>query len=76
MGVSRTAPPGARQLSHSCIRDVHDLTTTPNQLLADVHDRPVILPSVNYDLWLDPRFRDLATTTVMLKPYDAAQMRR
>jgi len=53
------------------------LTTTPNQLLADVHDRmPVILPPASYDLWLDPGFRDVAATTDMLKPYDAGQMRR
>lgn len=53
------------------------LTTTPNRLLADVHDRmPVILPAASYDLWLDPGFRDLATTTEMLKPYDAGAMRR
>ena len=53
------------------------LTTTPNQLLADVHDRmPVILPAASYDLWLDPGFRDLAATTEMLKPYDAGPMRR
>ena len=33
------------------------LTTTPNQLLADVHDRmPVILPAASYDLWLDRDF--------------------
>ncbi len=44
------------------------LTTTPNQLLADVHDRmPVILPATSYDLWLDPGFRDVAATTEMLK---------
>lgn len=31
------------------------LTTTPNALLTDIHDRmPVILDSDNYDLWLDP----------------------
>src|ERR1035438_2142881 len=53
------------------------LTTTPNQLLADIHDRmPVILPSTSYDLWLDPDFRDLAAMTEMLKPYDAGQMHR
>jgi len=53
------------------------LTTTPNQLLADVHDRmPVILPATNYDLWLDPGFRGVAATTELLKPYDAGQMRR
>jgi putative SOS response-associated peptidase YedK len=53
------------------------LTTTPNQLLADVQDRmPVILPTASYDLWLDPGFRDSGATTEMLKPYDAGQMRR
>jgi putative SOS response-associated peptidase YedK len=36
------------------------LTTTPNSLLADIHDRmPVILRPENYDLWLDPGFKDL-----------------
>ena len=35
------------------------LTTTPNSLLADIHDRmPVILNPDDYDLWLDPAFRD------------------
>lgn len=53
------------------------LTTTPNQLLADVHDRmPVILPAESYDLWLDPGFRDVAATTEMLKPYHAERRRR
>jgi len=53
------------------------LTTTPNQLLAKVHDRmPVILPVASYDLWLDPGFRDLATATAMLKPYGSERMRR
>src|SRR5271157_930906 len=36
------------------------LTTTPNSLLADIHDRmPVILRQENYDLWLDPGFKDV-----------------
>jgi putative SOS response-associated peptidase YedK len=53
------------------------LTTTPNQLLADIHDRmPVILGAEIYDLWLDPGFRDLGATTEMLRPFDAMQMRR
>jgi putative SOS response-associated peptidase YedK len=53
------------------------LTTTPNSLLADIHDRmPVILKAENYDLWLDPAFRDTASVTEMLKPFDAALMRR
>ena len=39
------------------------LTTKPNRLLADIHDRmPVILPRESYDLWLDPGFRDVAAT--------------
>jgi putative SOS response-associated peptidase YedK len=34
------------------------ITTTPNSLLQDVHDRmPVILPDDVYDLWLDPGFQ-------------------
>jgi putative SOS response-associated peptidase YedK len=53
------------------------LTTTPNQLLTDIHDRmPVILSSENYDLWLDPGFRDVAAVTEMLQPFDADRMRR
>jgi putative SOS response-associated peptidase YedK len=53
------------------------LTTTPNQLLADVHNRmPAILSSENYDLWLDPGFRDVAAATEVLTPFDAGLMRR
>ena len=53
------------------------MTTTPNQLLADIHNRmPVILSPVNYDLWLDPGFRDVEEITAMLKPFDAELMRR
>ncbi len=52
------------------------LTTTPNALTAVVHDRmPVILDSDNYDLWLDPRMKDVTAVTEMLKPYDARFMR-
>lgn len=53
------------------------LTTTPNQLMADVHDRmPVILPPASYDRWLDPGFQDVAETASMLRPFDAEVMRR
>jgi len=52
------------------------LTTTPNSLQADVHDRmPVILRQENYDLWLDPGFRDVKALAEVLVPFDAAQMR-
>jgi putative SOS response-associated peptidase YedK len=53
------------------------LTTTPNSLLAEIHDRmPVILSPENYDLWLDPAFRDTTSVSEMLKPFDAGLMRR
>jgi putative SOS response-associated peptidase YedK len=53
------------------------LTTTPNALLADVHDRmPVILSPDNYDLWLDPDYRDLSAASETLRPFDPALMRR
>jgi putative SOS response-associated peptidase YedK len=53
------------------------LTTTPNDLLADVHDRmPVILPVEDYDRWLDPGMQDLDRAARLLKPYDSGLMRR
>ena len=53
------------------------LTTRPNSLLADVHDRmPVILEPDNYDQWLDPGVKDDTTVMEMLHPYDAHQMKR
>jgi putative SOS response-associated peptidase YedK len=53
------------------------LTTMPNSLLSDVHDRmPVILGSDCYELWLDPGFRDLESLRAMLKPFAAGTMKR
>ncbi len=53
------------------------LTTTPNQLMADVHDRmPVILSPESYDLWLDPGFREVAAVSAVLRPFDTDLMRR
>ncbi len=53
------------------------LTTTPNSLLADIHDRmPVILNPHHYDLWLDPAFRNPVSVSEMLKPFDSTVMRR
>ena len=52
------------------------LTTTPNSLLADVHDRmPVILRQENYHLWLDPSFKDVKALEELMAPFDAAKMR-
>jgi putative SOS response-associated peptidase YedK len=53
------------------------LTTTPNALLADVHDRmPVILPLEQYDLWLDPGFNSTDDLREMLLPYEPSLMKR
>jgi putative SOS response-associated peptidase YedK len=53
------------------------LTTGPNELMQDVHDRmPVILDPEDYDLWLDPRFTKIAELAALLKPYPAGAMRR
>jgi putative SOS response-associated peptidase YedK len=53
------------------------LTTTPNSLVADMHDRmPVIVAPDKYDVWLDPDARDFDAIKDILKPYEAAQMRR
>ncbi len=52
------------------------LTTTPNSLVAGLHDRmPVIVPSDKYDLWLDPDVTDFQAIRDILKPYDAKVMR-
>jgi putative SOS response-associated peptidase YedK len=37
---------------------------------------PVILRPDDYDLWLDPAFRDMASVSEMLKPFDPMLMRR
>jgi putative SOS response-associated peptidase YedK len=53
------------------------ITTTPNALLADVHDRmPVILPVDNYDVWLDPGFKGTDDLKAMLLPYEPFLMKR
>jgi putative SOS response-associated peptidase YedK len=52
------------------------LTTTPNSLVADLHDRmPVIVPPDKYDLWLDPDVTAFKAIRDILKPYDANLMR-
>ena len=53
------------------------LTTAPNTLLADIHNRmPVILATAHYDHWLDPSMQDVATAASLLKPFDANLMKR
>ena len=53
------------------------LTTVPNELLTDVHDRmPVILPSENYQEWLVAPTSGCGRLRNLLRPFDAAMMRR
>jgi hypothetical protein len=62
--------------SGTAIETCSILTTTPNSLLAEVHDRmPVILQPTNYESWLDAGFEDLDILTGMLKPFDPARMK-
>jgi putative SOS response-associated peptidase YedK len=52
------------------------LTTEPNAVVADIHDRmPVILPPEAYALWLDPRVTDPRKLQSLLGPYPAEAMR-
>lgn len=51
------------------------ITTTPNELLAQIHNRmPVILPPATYSQWLDPAERNPDELSNLLKPYPAEQM--
>ena len=51
------------------------LTTTPNALMAPVHNRmPVIVPPSAYDQWLDPTLSDPARLEPLLRPYPAVEM--
>jgi putative SOS response-associated peptidase YedK len=51
------------------------LTTSPNELVAPIHDRmPVIVAPQDFDRWLDPKV-DAAGVADLLKPYPAEAMR-
>lgn len=53
------------------------LTTSPNELLADVHDRmPVILRPEHYSMWLTAAVSASGRLADMLVPYDAGEMKR
>jgi putative SOS response-associated peptidase YedK len=53
------------------------LTTKPNSLVADVHDRmPVILSAEDYDLWLDPGVTAPSRVTGCLQPFNARLMKK
>jgi putative SOS response-associated peptidase YedK len=51
------------------------ITTTPNELVAEMHDRmPVILRREDEAVWLDRSIRDIELLGSLLKPYPAEHM--
>ena len=56
------------------IRSCAILTTAPNALAGEIHDRmPVILPAGSYDAWLDPE-AEKEELVALLAPYPEAEM--
>jgi putative SOS response-associated peptidase YedK len=67
---------GWKDSSGQWVKTCTILTTTPNALAANVHDRmPVILDRDSYNLWLDPGITNVQVISALLKPYDARLMR-
>jgi putative SOS response-associated peptidase YedK len=65
-----TSPEGAK--IHTCTI----ITTTPNRLVADIHDRmPVILRREDEPVWLNRENDDVERLAALLKPYPAEAMR-
>jgi len=63
------APDGTDIIS-ACV-----ITTTPNEVMASIHDRmPVLLQPAQFEAWLDPSLRDTATLSRFLLPAPAAGM--
>lgn len=51
------------------------ITTTPNELIAEIHDRmPVVLRPEAYTVWLDPMIRTPEVLNELLRPYPASEM--
>jgi putative SOS response-associated peptidase YedK len=58
------------------IKSCSILTTTPNAVTSQVHDRmPAILRRDDYDLWLDPGMTNADAVSDLLKPFAAHLMR-
>ncbi|WHX47283.1 SOS response-associated peptidase [Paenibacillus woosongensis] len=52
------------------------ITTTPNRLMADIHNRmPVILQKEDEAEWLDRDHADVTALMQLLRPYDSNEMR-
>jgi putative SOS response-associated peptidase YedK len=51
------------------------LTATPNELVRGLHHRmAVILPSNDYDLWLDPSVQEVERLQPLLRPFPTEEM--
>ncbi len=54
------------------VRSCTIVTTSPNELMAKIHDRmPVVLPREHWDAWLDPDNDDVETLKGLLVPAPA-----
>lgn len=61
--------PGADREATETLRSCTIITTTPNEVLAELHDRmPVILAPSAWDQWLDPDNEDLDALAALLVP--------
>lgn len=68
----RWRSPGGQMLESCSI-----LTTAPNELLDDVHDRmPVILPRRHHETWLTAPAAEAERLAELLVPFDASYMKR
>lgn len=64
-----------RSADGSEVRSCTIITTTPNFLLASIHNRmPVILDRVSRNAWLQPGPRTSEELSVLLRPFPAEQM--
>ena len=66
-----------RQSDDTMLETCAILTTPPNAVVAEVHDRmPAILSEEDYDRWLDPGITDPERVRDCLKPFDPKLMRK
>jgi putative SOS response-associated peptidase YedK len=57
------------------VRSCTIITTDANELVGQIHNRmPVILPPGDYQLWLDPDFKEQEALASLLRPYPGGGM--
>ena len=68
--------PASDEESPIIVRTFTIVTTTPNDAMADLHDRmPVVIPDDAWDRWLDPNPADPSELVAMLDPTDDIALR-